>query len=195
MATITETKPAYSKLQLRTAYGPVYRDVLTTPPRPATADEIPVIDFSDLYGDYEARKRLAQEIKQAATKNGFFYAKNHGIKQNVIERAENQAYAFFRQSTEAKETISTAKSRYFNGWSAPKTTHASAGESKGLPLILMSLETTALTTFRYQRELCVALRRKVRSREERPRRHPSTSGSTFARRRVRLGWNIATTRF
>lgn len=131
MATITEARPAYTKLQLRTAYGPVFRDVSTRAPRPATAEEIPIIDFTNLYGDADARLKLSKEIKHAATTSGFFYAKNHGIEEAVIEKAKKQALAFFKQPAEAKLSISTAKSKYFNGYSASKTTHVSEGESLG----------------------------------------------------------------
>ena len=131
MATVTETRPAYTKLQLRTAYGPVFRDVSTSAPRSATAEEIPVIDFTDLYGDAEARLGFSQKIKHAATTYGFFYAKNHGIEEAVIEKARKQALTFFKQPAEAKLSISTAKSKFFNGYSAPRTTHVSEGESLG----------------------------------------------------------------
>lgn len=132
MATVTETAPAYTKLKLRTAYGPVFRDVSTNAPRPATAEEVPIIDFTDLYGDADARLRLSQKIKHAATTSGFFYAKNHGIEEAVIEKARKQALTFFKQSTEAKASVSVAKSKFFNGYSAPKTTQASEGESLGI---------------------------------------------------------------
>ncbi|TIA32774.1 Clavaminate synthase-like protein [Aureobasidium pullulans] len=123
------TTVTHTKLQLRTAYGPVFRDVLINPPRLATAEEIPVIDFADLYGDAEARLRFSQKIKHAATAYGFFYAKNHGIDETVIEKARKQALTFFKQPAEEKLKVSTAKSRFFNGYSAPKTTQVSEGES------------------------------------------------------------------
>ena len=124
------TTVTHTKLQLRTAYGPVFRDVLINPPL-ATAEEIPVIDFADLYGDTEARSRFSQKIKHAATTYGFFYAKNHGIDETVIEKARKQALIFFKQPAEEKLKVSTAKSRFFNGYSAPKTTQVSEGESLG----------------------------------------------------------------
>ncbi|THW58903.1 Clavaminate synthase-like protein [Aureobasidium pullulans] len=104
------TTVTHTKLQLRTAYGPVFRDVLINPPRLATAEEIPVIDFADLYGDTEARLRFSQKIKHAATTYGFFYAKNHGIDETVIEKARKQAVIFFKQPAEEKLKVSTAKS-------------------------------------------------------------------------------------
>lgn len=48
MSTISEVEHhAFEKLELRTAYGPVYRDVSTAAPREANADEIPIIDISE----------------------------------------------------------------------------------------------------------------------------------------------------
>lgn len=80
-----------TKLELRTAYGRVYRDVLTSPPRDCTAEEIPIIDLTPLYSeDLKERKVLAGEIRKAAVNNGFFYVKNHGIDQDIIERARRE---------------------------------------------------------------------------------------------------------
>lgn len=79
-----------TKLELRTAYGPVFRDVLTTPPRDCTAEEIPIIDlthmFSTKLGD---RKELSKQIRAAAVNTGFFYVKNHGLGKE-IESAKKQ---------------------------------------------------------------------------------------------------------
>lgn len=80
-----------TKLELRTAYGPVYREVLNTPPRDCTPEEIPIIDLKPLYSSsLEERKRLAVEFRAAAVNNGFFYIKNHGIEEGTIEGARKQ---------------------------------------------------------------------------------------------------------
>jgi isopenicillin N synthase-like dioxygenase len=132
MATMTTTtkpaKPGYTTLELRTAYGPVYRDVSTSPPRECKADEIPLIDISGIYGDVAARKELATLIKQAAERTGFFYILNHGIDAAVIQDALKQAHAFFSQPDEKKERVTKQKSKYFNGWSARRTAKASPAE-------------------------------------------------------------------
>jgi len=84
-----------SKLQLRTACGPVFRDVLNTPPRDCTAEEIPMIDLRPLYSTkLEDRKGLASEIRAAAVNTGFFYIKNHGIDEKIIADAKKQLLAF-----------------------------------------------------------------------------------------------------
>lgn len=83
-----------SKLELRTAYGPVFRDVLNAPPRDCTPEEIPIIDLSPLYSSkLEVRKELAKEIRAAAVNTGFFYIKNHGIDEKTIDAAKKQLLA------------------------------------------------------------------------------------------------------
>lgn len=73
--TTTTTPPGTYQLQLRTLDGNVVRTVSTEAPRLATAAEIPVIDIARLYGDFEARKQLATEVKTAVETYGFFYVK------------------------------------------------------------------------------------------------------------------------
>jgi hydroxyethylthiazole kinase-like sugar kinase family protein len=99
MSTTTTTeRPSTSKLELRTAYGPVFRDVLNTPPRDCTADEIPIIDLSPLYSEeIEDRKALAKTLRAAAVNTGFFYIKNHGIKDEIIANAKKQLLALVSQ--------------------------------------------------------------------------------------------------
>jgi hypothetical protein len=83
-----------TKLELTTAYGPVFRDVLNTPPRDCTADEIPIIDLTPLYSEMlKDRKELAKEIRVAAVNTGFFYIKNHGIEEKTIADAKKQLLA------------------------------------------------------------------------------------------------------
>ncbi|KAG4026841.1 hypothetical protein MFRU_036g00740 [Monilinia fructicola] len=124
------TSPTTTKLELRTAYGPVYRDVLNTPPRPCTDTEIPIIDLSKInspnLGDREA---LAAEVRAAAVGTGFFYVKNHGIAEEVIEKARTQALAFFHQPYAEKAKIDKSHSRYFNGYMGLKSSNISPGES------------------------------------------------------------------
>ncbi|KUJ20057.1 Clavaminate synthase-like protein [Mollisia scopiformis] len=127
--TIT-TPPTTSKLELRTAYGPVYRDVLNTPPRDCTAAEIPIIDLSRLYSEkLEDRKALATDIRAAAINTGFFYIKNHGIEKQTIADAKKQLLAFFKQPMEDKMKISQQFSKYYNGYKGPRQTFISPGES------------------------------------------------------------------
>lgn len=94
MTSTHTTPPSTTKLELRTAYGPVFRDVLDTPPRDCTPEEIPVIDLSRLYSEkLEDRQALAKEIRAAAVNTGFFYIKNHGIEEEKITNATKQLLA------------------------------------------------------------------------------------------------------
>lgn len=126
--TATETSSNITKLELSTAYGPVYRDVLTTPVRDATSEEIPIIDISDIHGDFEARRKLASVIAHAAENSGFFYIKNHGISEGVIEGALQASKDFFAQSEDQKQKASRTKGKFFNGYTARSTASASPSE-------------------------------------------------------------------
>ena len=89
---MTEVVPATTQLELMTAYGPVFRTVSTATPRDSSPDEIPVIDISTIWDGPEARHALAAKIKAAAENTGFFYIQNHGISEEVISKAEVQAW-------------------------------------------------------------------------------------------------------
>ena len=123
-----EEKPGFVKLELRTAYGPVFRDVSTKPPREATSDEIPVIDISSIHGDLEARKALATKIKHAAMNTGFFYIKNHGVPEKAIQVALNASKAFFAQPLDKKNAVSTDLGKFYNGYSGNRKAMASRTE-------------------------------------------------------------------
>lgn len=119
MSTTTETiaaAPETYRLELLSAYGPVYRDVLRTPARDCTSSEVPVIDLAHIRGTDEQRETLAATIRDASENTGFFYIKNHGIPKETINGAFSQAQAFFTQPEELKEKVSTTKSKFFNGW-------------------------------------------------------------------------------
>jgi hypothetical protein len=86
--------PSTSNLELRTAYGPVFRDVLNVPPRDCTAEEIPIIDLSPLDSSkLEDWKDLAKEIRAVEVNTGFFYIKNHAIDETIIADAQKQLLA------------------------------------------------------------------------------------------------------
>lgn len=112
----TITQPAFTKIALQTAQGIVYRDVSTAPPRECLPEEVPVIDLSRMYGNLNERKALAVTIRDAAENTGFFYIKNHGIEEKVIQTAHAQAKNFFSLTDQEKEKVSRAKSQHFNGW-------------------------------------------------------------------------------
>lgn len=119
-----------AKLRLSSGNGPVYRTVLRTPLRNADPSEIPVIDVSGIFSaDAGARVAVAQQVRAAATNNGFFYIKNHSIPEAVTDEACAACLDFFRQPADVKARADSAKSLYFNGYKGPKTQRINPSES------------------------------------------------------------------
>ncbi|KAL4910211.1 hypothetical protein BDW74DRAFT_186345 [Aspergillus multicolor] len=115
MATTQSAASTY-QLRLPTAQGYVYRTVLSNPARNCSDTEVPIIDISGISGPQSERQAVASQIREAAEKTGFFYAKNHGIPHARIDAALTQTRAFFAQPAEDKRNVSIAKSKFFNGW-------------------------------------------------------------------------------
>ncbi|KAI2621740.1 Clavaminate synthase-like protein [Hypoxylon sp. NC1633] len=120
-----------TKLELRTALGPVYRDVLPYPPRNCTADEVPVIDLAPMFSkELSDRKGVAAAIRSAATNNGFFYVKNHGIPKETIAQCKRQVINFMRQPQEKKDLVDSRKySKYYNGYLGKRRAQISRSET------------------------------------------------------------------
>ena len=69
-------------------------------------EEIPIIDFGPCFsGDERAFGSLACEIAHACDEIGFFYALNHGIPGELVERAFTAARHFFALSSEQKRAL------------------------------------------------------------------------------------------
>ncbi|KUJ19734.1 2og-Fe oxygenase family protein [Mollisia scopiformis] len=125
-----ETSDNTTLLKLSSAEGPVYRHIKNIPLRDARPDEIPIIDLSTISSpSLSSRQSIATQIHQAATHNGFFYVKNHGIASSTIENAYSSALEFFRQSEDIKQKVDATNSKSMNGWKAPKTQRINASES------------------------------------------------------------------
>ena len=129
-STITESATKYTQLRLSSANGPVYRSVKRTPLRDAIPSEIPLIDVSDIFSDSLAnRKMVADQVHAAATNNGFFYIKNHGISTEVTDSAYRACLDFFRQPSSIKEKSNTSQSQFYNGWKPPNSQRINEAES------------------------------------------------------------------
>lgn len=119
-----------TKLRLASGNGPIYRTVLRTPLRDADPSEIPVIDISGIFSkSITDRQDLAGQVRDAATNNGFFYIKNHGIPSHVTSDAHEACLEFFRQPREIKERASSANSKHFNGYKPPGSQRVNPFES------------------------------------------------------------------
>jgi hypothetical protein len=127
MATVTQ----YTQVELLTLHGPEFRRVSTAPPRLPTEDEIPIIDLSTIDDGFEARKAIASQVKAAAENTGFFYIKNHGISEKLLNRALSQAQSFFTQPIEKKELVSNKKSQNAIGFHSVGSTQVNKAETRG----------------------------------------------------------------
>ncbi|CAN8096127.1 unnamed protein product [Discula destructiva] len=109
-------------LRLASGNGATTRQILRTPPRDATASEIPIIDVSGIHSSsFADRAAVAEQIRAAATNTGFFYLTNHGVPSSVTDNAHAACLDFFHQDSESKMKADVSKSAYFNGYKAPKT--------------------------------------------------------------------------
>ena len=79
--------------------------------------EIPIIDFTDAFSkDIDKRKRLAAKIYDACVRVGFFYVKNHGVEESIMNDVFSAAKDFFALPLEEKLAIDLNKSPHFRGY-------------------------------------------------------------------------------
>lgn len=72
------------------------------------ADGVPVIDIKGIYSkDIVERKAVAEQIRGAAHRIGFFYIVNHGIDPKYARNTFEQARRFFGQPEEQKMDVCT----------------------------------------------------------------------------------------
>jgi isopenicillin N synthase-like dioxygenase len=65
--------------------------------------EIPIIDFGPMRGpDLAQRQAVAQQLRDAAIGVGFFYIRNHGVPQAIIDALFTEGPAFFALPLEEK---------------------------------------------------------------------------------------------
>ena len=67
---------------------------------------IPIIDFASfLVGDKNTQQKVVQEIYLACQEVGFFYIKNHGIPEDLVEKVLSQSQIFFGLSETVKNQV------------------------------------------------------------------------------------------
>ncbi|RIB22433.1 hypothetical protein C2G38_1960805 [Gigaspora rosea] len=79
----------------------------------AVYENIPIIDFSQFKTDQQI---CAQQFKDACENLGFFYLKNHGISQEMINETFNIVKLYFEQPREEK--LKFAMNEHYNGYAA-----------------------------------------------------------------------------
>jgi hypothetical protein len=93
--------------------------LLQTAKRLEAADfkEVPVIDLAGLSsGEISDRIAVAREVRDACIRVGFFYVKNHGVPQEVIDRAFEVSKKFFSLPAEDKMEVYVTKNESFKGY-------------------------------------------------------------------------------
>ncbi|BGP54810.1 hypothetical protein JCM8202_003318 [Rhodotorula sphaerocarpa] len=79
--------------------------------------ELPTIDLSRLgSSSLEERKALAAEVQEAAIASGFFYISNHGVPQQVLDEAFEQAREFFKMPYAKKMELDNKLGNSFKGY-------------------------------------------------------------------------------
>ncbi len=80
-------------------------------------ETIPIIDFAPMdSADPDERAKVGAEVRKACTEVGFFYAKNHGMEQAVIDATFDAAHRFFDLPMAQKQAISVEKSDAMRGY-------------------------------------------------------------------------------
>src|SRR5262249_14426087 len=73
---------------------------------PDSTEEIPVIDMGPVHaGGPGADRRMAAELRHVTETVGFFYLKNHGVPQSLIDRVFAESRRFFALPLEEKRKI------------------------------------------------------------------------------------------
>lgn len=89
--------------------------IVYQPPKPA--EFIPVIDLAPSFSDDAAqRKAVAWEIHKTARDTGFFYIKNHGVSQQLMDDQLELARTFFKLPAEEKMKVDARKSSCTRGY-------------------------------------------------------------------------------
>ncbi len=87
---------------------------ISTAPRAATREELPVLDLTPLLigGDLEP---LARELRHACETIGFFYVSHHGVPQQVVDNVFEATRRFFALPESARAAIKL-DDRFRRGW-------------------------------------------------------------------------------
>jgi isopenicillin N synthase-like dioxygenase len=79
--------------------------------------KIPTIDIAALLSnDAAARRAVAEEIGRACEDVGFFYIRNHGVAQSLIDEVYACSAAFHHSPAESREKVHVQNSRGNRGW-------------------------------------------------------------------------------
>ncbi len=116
MSTTTTATVPVRYVTFHGANGEGKRAILSGGDLKETFESIPQIDFTNMYSSLEERQELAREVRQAFTKSGFLYARNHGIPEDLQAELLTVIKAFFELPAEEKMRIHINKSPEIKGY-------------------------------------------------------------------------------
>lgn len=80
--------------------------------------ELPVVDFGPfLTGDIQDRKTVAAALRKACVEVGFFYLKNHGVSQELVDATFAKGAEFIDLPVEQKMEVAKSKTPGYGGYS------------------------------------------------------------------------------
>src|SRR5271156_4838809 len=82
-----------------------------------SAASLPIIDIGDLASPHlAARRAVAAQQHEACCYNGFFYIRNHGVPESLVDTVFGEAERFFALPPAQKAAIDKAKSGANRGY-------------------------------------------------------------------------------
>lgn len=81
---------------------------------------LPILDFAKFRQGGEAKAEFIAELADVTHNIGFFYLKNHGIEQSLLDRALELSKQFFNLPLEEKLEIQMVNTRHFRGYTKLK---------------------------------------------------------------------------
>ena len=91
------------------------------------ASSLPVIDIAGLAGDAGRRRAVALEIGAACRDTGFFYIRNHGVSQSLIDEVLLRTREFFALPLEQRLALDKKHSRCNRGYEPVQSQTLEAG--------------------------------------------------------------------
>ncbi|KAM3072585.1 hypothetical protein ACMFMG_009378 [Clarireedia jacksonii] len=93
-----------------TKFDGTLRSVVSDTARKASFDEIPIISLA------LPKDQLINEFRDISTRVGFFYIRDHGVPEDLINRVFEVSKEFFHQPRDQKAEVHFNKSKAFRGW-------------------------------------------------------------------------------
>lgn len=78
--------------------------------------QLPILDYAQFVAGGKEREQFLKNLRFAAHEIGFFYLKNHGIPQDLIENVQALSKQFFALPLAEKQKIHMSNSPHFRGY-------------------------------------------------------------------------------